>query len=237
MALSGIAFGAPFGSNVSITTATGLEGASTVTTATGMDFTYVTDGEQIVTTLDDSITIWQMAGSPAETTGVTLTLNIKNALTVTNQLVLGTDSSFRTKINTSITTDELSTLTSTGTVSRWVLSTGANGYINNFSTDKIALTLSGLDGYADGGIVFDCNGTYYAASDVTFDGNYATVATNASALALADETLYTAYKITNTSGASIKGVGFVATAPIPEPATATLSLLALAGLAARRRRK
>ncbi|MBE6420124.1 MAG: PEP-CTERM sorting domain-containing protein [Akkermansiaceae bacterium] len=37
-------------------------------------------------------------------------------------------------------------------------------------------------------------------------------------------------------GASVKYLSFVATAPIPEPTTATLSLLALAGLAARRRR-
>ena len=36
---------------------------------------------------------------------------------------------------------------------------------------------------------------------------------------------------------SASNVSFTATAPIPEPTTATLSLLALAGLAARRRRK
>ncbi len=236
LALAGVAFGVEFGSNVSITSATGVAGAETVTRDTGMDFTYVAGGEQIVTTLDDSITIYNMAGTPDNAANVTLTLNIKGDLDVRNRVVLGKGDSFKANIKTDITTSELTTLAEDGTVSRWVLTTD---FVENFSTSRVALTLGGLDGYADGGLVIDYNGDYYSFSDATVNGSgYVNLSSTATAIELADETVYTTIMVTATgTNASVKGVGFVATALIPEPTTATLSLLALAGLAARRRRK
>lgn len=87
-------------------------------------------------------------------------------------------------------------------------------------------------------MLFDYNGDYYNASDVTFNGIYVTVNSGAESVTLADGACYTTLMIAATSSASVKGLGFVVTAPsVPEPTTATLGLLALAGLAARRRRK
>lgn len=132
----------------------------------------------------------------------------------------------------------LASLETVGQVSRWIVEADIINNIAAYVTNNhITLTMSGLSGYANGGLIFDYNGTYYAASDITFSGDYAGIKNDATALDLADGTLYTTLKITGSSGASVKGIGYLATETVPEPATATLSLLALAGLAARRRRK
>lgn len=140
--------------------------------------------------------------------------------------------------STTISEAELSALDTDGSASRWVITADNFGNISSSLLGQIDLNLEGLTGYTDGGMLFDYNGDYYNASDVTFNGIYVTVNSGAESVTLADGACYTTLKIAATSSASVKGLGFVVTAPsVPEPTTATLSLLALAGLAARRRRK
>lgn len=105
---------------------------------------------------------------------------------------------------------------------------------------SLTLNITAPSGYADGGLVYEYNNSYYSGSDVTMTSSgYCTIADGATAIQLAEGTVYTVADIRGISGASIKGLSLLATAaaPVPEPTTATLSLLALAGLAARRRRK
>ena len=99
--------------------------------------------------------------------------------------------------------------------------------------NSLTLNITAPTGYTNGGLVYKHDGAYY--SDVTMNASgYCTIATDAVAIELEKGKVYTVADIRGTSGASIKGLSLLA---IPEPATATLSLLALCGLAARRRRK
>ena len=136
---------------------------------------------------------------------------------------------------------ELAILENKETVSRTLISVG---YINMYEESlqdldaSLTLKVTGAN-LLDGGSLFSVTSegitTYYSLDDVTMSGNHATLKEGATAVELASGSLYTVYGATAISGASIKTISYVATA-IPEPATATLSLLALAGLAARRRR-
>lgn len=74
--------------------------------------------------------------------------------------------------------------------------------------------------YGDLGNLSDKNNTHQSASYFVGDGSYGSIS-------ITTETLTTAESIAKLAGARI----------VPEPTTATLSLLALAGLAARRRRR
>ena len=148
------------------------------------------------------------------------------------KLHLGTHDSYHLYVNTELTDTELTTFNTANRVSRWVV-TCDNG-INNFDPDKITLTFQGFEDYAKGGHVVDYNGTFYAVSALTLSGGFYTLDTSeANEIELAANTIYTTYKMIGTSGATIQGIGFLI---VPEPATATLSLLALCGLCARRRR-
>ena len=101
---------------------------------------------------------------------------------------------------------------------------------------SLTLNITAPTGYTSGGLVYEYNNSYYASNDVTMNGSgYCTIKSDASAIELADGMVYTVADIRGKSGASIKGLSLLATAAVPEPTTATLSLLALAGLAARRR--
>lgn len=102
--------------------------------------------------------------------------------------------------------------------------------------NSITLNITTPSDYNYGGLVYKYDGSYY--SNVTMNtSGYCTINDVTKAIELEDGKVYTVADIRGTSGASIKGLSLLATAPIPEPTTATLSLLALAGLAARRRRK
>lgn len=112
----------------------------------------------------------------------------------------------------------------------------------NYTT--LTLNITTPNGYKNGGLVFYYanSNAYYSANDVTraTNGNYYSVKNGAEAIELYNDTVYTIAKMNanNTQTASIKNLSLaIGTDPIPEPSTATLSLLALAGLAARRRRK
>ena len=205
-----------------------------------LDMKYSTNKAQSITTTVDSVTIKGMNGYGLNTADTSLTFNIQNELKATGTITLVTaGATGNLYVNTSITDAELATLESNEKVSRWVISADFIANIPTFVTnDRISLTLDGLTGYKDGGLIYDLNGTYYNTSDVSYSGNgnnYVTINQGAKALNLEAGTIYTTLKITAGTGASVKGIGYVAL--IPEPATATLSLLALAGLAARRRRR
>lgn len=109
--------------------------------------------------------------------------------------------------------------------------------ILGFGTEFNKLTLSG--GMMDyKGVLFYDRGTktYYSSKDISLSGSLYGVKDGATAVTI-DGSAWGSYlvaDITANSGASIKSLSYLTVAP--EPATATLSLLALAGLAARRRR-
>ena len=82
--------------------------------------------------------------------------------------------------------------------------------------------------------------TYYSGNDIELAGNYATIKNSAQEISLSKGYLYTLAEIRASSGASVKGIGFIASAsPIPEPSAfgllAGLGAIALVGT--RRRRK
>ena len=235
---------------IALMTLSSIAFATTPTTVTGgsitldgtqaadarLDFTYSDTASQVVTTTADLVNIEGSDGFGLTTLNTTVTFNIQNVLAASGTMKLASGAGGKINVNTSLTLAEMATLEGTGVVSRQVVTADI---FTNISNKTITLTLAGMDGYNDGGVIFYQSATnkYYNYTDVTFNGNYASVNSGAAALDLADGTIYTTLKIGADGGASVKGIGFVATALIPEPTTATLSLLALAGLAARRRRK
>ena len=234
MLMSGVAMAT---TNTKVVTSIDLDG--TQPTDTRLDMAYNETPSLTINTTVDAVTIYGTDGYGLTTANTALTFNVLNTLTATNNIKLAsTGASSTVDVVTTITEAELAAIDANGSASRWVVSADILNNIGAYVTNEhISLTLNGVTGYVDGGCIFDCNGTYYSAADVTFSGDYASVKNGAVAFDLADGTIYTTLKIAATGGASVKGVGFVATALIPEPATATLSLLALAGLAVRRRRR
>ncbi|MBR5875439.1 MAG: PEP-CTERM sorting domain-containing protein [Akkermansia sp.] len=114
--------------------------------------------------------------------------------------------------------------------------------INFLNSDWLTLNITTPEGYKEGGLIFYCanSDAYYSASDMvkTTDGSYFKPKANAQSLTLFNDTVYTVARMNSTiqQNGSVKNLSLkVGTAP--EPTTATLSLLALAGLAARRRRR
>ncbi|MGN0868130.1 MAG: hypothetical protein ACI4O9_01230 [Akkermansia sp.] len=109
--------------------------------------------------------------------------------------------------------------------------------ITGFNTEFNKLTLSGGRMDYKGVLFYNCNTkTYYSSKDISLSGGYYGVTEDAKAVTI-DKSAWGSYlvaDITADSGASIKSLSYLTVAP--EPTTATLSLLALAGLAARRRR-
>lgn len=239
MALAGVACGVSVtGSNVTIynTEKVGID--MVVTSSHGLDIDYATYPNTTINTIDDNVSAWAVhykeTPSTIGTENASLTLNIKETLALGGNLTTGTHSTFRTSIVTTITDEELAALATKGTVSRWITT---QGHISNFDVDKVSLTLNGLSGYADGGYVLERGGKYYNIDDVDFAANGA-MTINGETIRQANleaRTYYTVIKMNTdeTAGAGIKSFGFVV---VPEPATATLSLPALAGLAAHRRR-
>ncbi|MGN0820194.1 MAG: PEP-CTERM sorting domain-containing protein, partial [Akkermansia sp.] len=104
---------------------------------------------------------------------------------------------------------------------------------------SLTLNLTG-GGLKYGGVLYsvfkDGTHTYYDFNDVAFDDSnkYVTVKSGAQSLNLVNGEYYAVFSGVAEGSASVKYLSIVAT---PEPGTATLSLIALVGLVARRRRR
>lgn len=148
-------------------------------------------------------------GTPTPTS-VTIDFGLSSSINSANEINFGKN--INITLIAALTDAQLSDLTKAGTVvTRTLLSAGGNYGVWNFDTAKsVTLEIAGLSGYEYKGLV-------KSVDDLT-DGQYG-------------------YISTTVNGANAPGVVQMVVKGIPEPTTATLSLLALAGLAARRRRK
>ena len=242
MAMSGSAFGLNITGSATVTNDSSLTQYTVIDATTTLDFAYnlnnVVTKNHTLTTIGDTVEAASIDGYGLGTSDCTLTLNVQGVLAISGTVKIPTSGTTKLEVTTTISDAEILTLNTKGTASRWVV-TAADGFQNINTITKIqAITLNGLSGYEQGAVIFDLNGTYYSLDSVTMADQKATINTGATALTLNDDTVYTTLKISSSSNAAVTGVGFVVkTAPIPEPTTATLSLLALAGLTMRRRRK
>ena len=142
------------------------------------------------------------------------------------------NNSFSTGKNTSLT---LSAVLKKGETDRVLVdATSSERFIN---AGSITLNISSADNYTNGGLVYEYEGSYFSSSDVTNNSGRLTIADGADALTLASDTLYTVVSAYDLETGGKPVFNKISLLVVPEPTTATLSLLALAGLAARRRRK
>ena len=127
----------------------------------------------------------------------------------------------------------------TGVVNLVAQNTGSMNYAKVSSiTAQLVSSAAGIETRTlvnkDAGVSFDGTVTTYSFTDA--NGEMMTAVGSLEELALATAPSY--YVTQDNTGIHVSYVGVFASSDIvPEPATATLSLLALAGLAARRRRK
>ena len=210
-------------------------------------------------TVNGPVTISAINGSGLDKVN-SVTYNIEGAFTVTTAelkpttngqcsqtLNLGTTGSFNSLSDKSLAFGTYKTLTfNVGMVdaeTAHVFVTTDFLNVNLLDSEVVTFNVTAPAGYKDGGLVFYYanSGTYYAASDIVKDstGNYFKLKDGATTIELYNDSVYTIASMTayDNQIASVKSLSLAAgTVSIPEPATATLSLLALAGLAARRRR-
>lgn len=190
-------------------------------------------------TISPSVSISQAlyVGAIHTTRAVSLTLNFKESasITVDNDFVVG---SIPVTISASLSSSDRDVINKGGTVVRTLISTDYFNAVPNFK-DSLTLNLTG-GGLKYGGVLYsvfkDGTHTYYDFNDVTFDdkNKYVTVKSGAQSLNLVNGEYYAVFSGVAEGGASVKYLSIVAT---PEPGTATLSLIALVGLVARRRRR
>ena len=190
--------------------------------------------------ISDALYVNQIHTTRSES--VTIHFNEAGSLNASAQWSIG---SIPVNISASLSSSEQNALSNGETITRTLATVDYFDTVPNFK-DSLTLNIQ-ADGLSYGGLLYSVysNGshTYYSFDDVTFNttGNfpnrYASVKSGATAYELEAGKYYSVLSGTQSGGAAVKYLSFVATAPIPEPTTATLSLLALAGLAARRRRK
>ncbi len=210
---------------------------------TRLDFKYNTNRNQSVTTSSDTVTIWGTDGYGLNTANATLTFSIQYQLNVagTTKLPTATDSS--TSIKTKFNPIELDELADGKTINRIILTTD---YVASFSTERVSVDIDKLEeaNLTKGDWIFGLHEkglwTYYGKEAATItDSGLVNIDKNAKEFFLKEGFLYTLAEIHTTQGASVKGIGFIASAsPIPEPSAfgliAGLGAIALVGT---RRRK
>lgn len=162
-----------------------------------------------------------------------LNFNITGTLSATGEVKGTIQGQFN--ITTAVTADEITSIKTNGMNGRDIVTANFISCLGNKAA-ILTLNLQGLDGYVDGGKLVKFGSSYYSLAEVTMNGSYWELSSGATAVNLEDGHYYTYITITARSGAAPKAIGYVATA-IPEPTTGVLSVFALAGLAARRRRK
>ena len=236
LTLSGAVLGLDIEDSITVTNDSTLTQYTVVNETTSLDFKYGVNAAQTLTTIGDKVVVSSVNGYNLSTDNSTLTFDVQGVLDVKGIAKVPSNTYSKVYVTTTITDAELSTLNTEGTVSRWVVTAGYFENINAISKFQ-PLTLKGLDDYSQGEVIFDLNGAYYSLSSVTMSNHKATIGSDATALTLADDTVYTTLRISSANAAPVTGVGFIVkNSSVPEPTTATLSLLALAALATRRRR-
>ena len=199
-----------------------------------LDFKFGDSTNRTITlTTTASATITGTDGYELNNTNNVLNFNITGTLSATGEVKGTIQGQFN--ITTAVTADEITSIKTNGMNGRDIVTADFISCLNNQST-VLTLNLQGLDGYTDGGKLVKFGTDYYSldAVTVTNDGYWA-ISIGATSVDLEDGRYYTYITVTAKSGAAPKAIGFVATA-IPEPTTGVLSVFALAGLAARRRR-
>ena len=194
----------------------------------------VANNAKVVVSEGETLTLGGYTGSISNIT-VNGTLNLTSSVTGLNSFTLDADSMIDGVYN--VGTSGIDTLTitlSNADAITAALATG-NSYEKQLTSsmwnaEKIGSAVLVAEGYTNGGLLFQntADGKYY--SSAVWSNNGMTV-TFSDEVLLNLDTVYAVAKVKNTA---IQGL--YAVAIIPEPATATLSLLALAGLCARRRR-
>ena len=179
---------------------------------------------------------WNTVANRQKVSGVNIvvngTLTLGSAITGLDTFTLDADSMIGGTYN--VGTDGIEKLTITLSDADAITAALATGNryekqltATMWNAEKIESVVLGAEGYKNGGLLFQNNGKYYSSAVWSNNGQTVT---------FSDEVLLnldTAYAVAKFNGATIDGLYAVV---IPEPATATLSLLALAGLCARRRR-
>ena len=193
----------------------------------------VANNAKIVVSEGQTLTLNGLSGSISNIT-VNGTLNLDSKVIGLNSFTLDADSMIGGTYN--VGTNGIETLTITLSDADAITAALATGSYEKqltssmWNAEKIGSVVLNAEGYTNGGLLFQnkADGKYYSSAVWSNGGKTVTYS---------DEVLLnldTAYAVAKVEGTAIKGLYAVV---IPEPATATLSLLALAGLAARRRRK
>ena len=194
-----------------------------LTTQGNTDYNLRLGGESVDFTLSSDVYINQLS----TVSGLTSTIIRFDGGTLTSSGSMGFGSS-------TITLD-VSAIAAEGDIFRTTLL--SSDRIFGFGTKFDNLTLSGGSMDYKGVLFYNRNAKkYYNSADISISNGYYGVKDGATAVTI-DQSAWGSYlvaDITANSGASIKSLSYLTV--VPEPATATLSLLALAGLAARRRR-
>lgn len=218
----------------------------TVATNTSLTLKKLTSDSLTNIVVDGSMTLgagaWTDEANRQALSGVSITVNgtltLKSCITGLDTFTLDADSVIEGTYNVgSNGVDKLSITLSDASVVASALSEA--GFYEKqlagsmWNAEKIRSAELTIDGYASGGLIFQNeDGKYYSKAEWVNNGQSVTYSGEITEL-----TAETAYTVAKVEGTSITGLYAHVFASVPEPGTATLSLLALAGLAARRRRK
>ena len=207
-----------------------------------LDIRYTSVLSHTITSTVEDATIEGFNGYDLKREGKELTLNVLDSLTFTGDGGKFSDGgTFTMTVNTALNESELSVLESGSFTQRTVLISDKFGSPARTYFSDISVTNLSDYNLTDGGLVYALNlsgeWSYYAESDVSFSGDYASVSSNATAITLNKGSLYTFAEIKAKTGASVKGYGFIVAIPEPSAFGLLAGLGALALVGTRRRRR